>query len=1378
MLRRIGMWIGLLLLAAPVVWWARHVPAGSPEPIERGALTVAMPAAPDAPSAPTDIGCRPQGVATDQVRIEWKDTNNGAVDYDLYRREVGDSFSLLTTVSGASCEDELCKYTDAGASNSTVYQYRVRANDNGDTSAYSDICREPLVLNDGNGDFRAFLRLEDCPDVGGKQVCTQDISSGGKNVHAQQLIDTSAQYRSTYIGLGFKDFAIYNGGKPFPIDLYPCNNGCMGGNGMLIPPANMEGANYDPDAVTGTSYEIFVVGHEDFHAVQGRYGDIVDPDYKWLIEGQARSSEDKICIFNTTQCAAWDDVVKKYYVGATQSYLGFPEQGLLDASYIAALFWTYITEQFGTTTVEPAYGVDAFVNYWLQNEVNSVANNPKDGIGTLNGLFDSLGSSRTFTTVFQDFAVANYAKEYITEPAPAGLEKYNYIDEEAMAAGTYNPVKLTVAGPMAPDTVIFGTTSVQAWGARYFQVDPNPGVPTVNIEVEALPGTPHSLYYHVFAIENNAIVDQWSGTGTSYSKSISNAPDYDRIALVVAGMDNAVNFNYGFNLSDGLFILSPTTQFPAFVGEAASPEKFILQVQVLDEDGDPVAGIDTGQMTIMVGSQVLSPTALIGSSYIAGQYWMTVRAPTSPGCTTCDLSVSYTDYTDTEQGAIIYGPKPDTDNMIVIDRSGSMAGTKIVAAQDAAKLYVDSYSEGDRVGVLSFSDAPNLEYGLTGWTNATSGQAKDAIDNMDLPNGATAIGAALREGTTQLEDQASPNPVWSIVLLSDGHDTVADEDDHIPAYLSEYNTKKKAGDPIPVIHVVAVGDDADGVQLSKVTNASGGLFQFLPEPTVAAADTESIDAVNFTEGLSEIYRIFAEAVLDEQQVYVNHFSNPQTVVVSEIMVDGAASQAIFVLKYSPADGILQNYALLNPNDQQIAPTIDEAGHKLWRIPIGPGETGKWKLSVRSLCAECADHYMVEAALISDLELRAFLGVPVEDRIVGIPMPIVAFLADVAPLTGATVTATSERTGEKITLHDDGMHGDGAAGDGAYGGTLVGTNLPGGYSVVVDAAGTSPFNGDYTRRARLGFYLPDGPDKDGDRLPDWWEEQYPCMDPTVIDEHLDLDGDGLPNAAEYFRKTDPCDPDTDDGGENDGSEFNRQADPLFPGDDNTRSVTFKPWPGVNFAVLKFAFPAIVSSMDVERAPSPEGPFVVVGNDLPPMNEWKDETAANDQPACYRIVATGRGFTSTSPIRCTTPKADPHPPHGVVTGMSPTGQAAGLLFVADKVPPILTLLLDAEDNPFTDHIQPFDGAFLFPEAIQSGVTEMMISNRADFEGAVWEPYATTKEWPLDVRPDNTATVYVLFKDDAGNVSDVAVATFDVDPSLLPTGDVEMFLPSLSR
>jgi len=56
---------------------------------------------------------------------------------------------------------------------------------------------------------------------------------------------------------------------------------------------------------------------------------------------------------------------------------------------------------------------------------------------------------------------------------------------------------------------------------------------------------------------------------------------------------------------------------------------------------------------------------------------------------------------------------------------------------------------------------------------------------------------------------------------------------------------------------------------------------------------------------------------------------------------------------------------------------------------------------------------------------------------------------------------------------------------------------------------------------------------------------------------------------------------------------------------------------------------------------------------------------------------------------------------------------------------------------------------------GLTEMMIWNNADFVGATWEPYAPKKVWALP-KSDAPRTVYVKFKDAAGNISDVTSAT----------------------
>jgi hypothetical protein len=1355
------------------------------------------PAAPLALNPPTNIACIPSAGKIDQVRIDWKDTNDGAADYNVYRKEVGDDDwgDPLATVTDPDSKGRW-RYVDANASNSVIYHYQVTAVDAEEetTAGVNETCREPIYLDSDEGNYRIFYRLSECPTFDGKQVCTQNVNVDGKNKHASEVLATSEDYRSEFLDVGFNDPATFNGAKPFPLDFFPCNNGCANSDGVTYPPANFEGPDYDPATGAGEDYEVFIAGHEIFHKVQGAHsGTGPDPFDKWILEGQARIVEDKICIFGSqTQCNIWDTVPKKYYFGdGVQDYLGEPEQPLLEASYRGGLFWLYVTEQFAGVTSEPAYGVDVLLKYWQQNHENAEADNAKDGIDTLNDTLENkLNSSRRFKDIFQDFAVANYAKDYIDNPAPAAFAKYNYRDDEECAACDWGPVKRTVSQPLQPDQPIFGATGMGAWGARYFEVDPSPTVSTVNIEVNPFSES-SQLYYHVLAIDNGAIVKQWSDTGSAYNLSVPNNPAYDRIVLIVASMDYAVNFDYGFNLTDGLYILSPNVQFPALAGEQTSPKKFIVQLKVLDEQNKPVAGIDTNEFTVTVGSKVVNPPAnpgdeaIVASTYSGNAYWLVIRAPSDPGCTTCALKIDYTSYSDTEADAVIYGPQPDVDNMIIIDRSGSMEGDKFTSAQGAAKLYVDSYSSGDRIGVVSFADTPKSEFSLKGWSNTTRQQAQDAIDDIDAPNGATAIGAALREGMKQLVAQASPNPAWAMVLLSDGADTVEDTKQHIPEFLKEYNARRDDGDQVPVINVVAVGDDADGVALEKVTLAANGQFQWLPENDVLAANADAPNASLFPLNLAEIYRVFAESVTQEQQIYAKQdvISDART-KTHTIKVDGGASQLVIVLEYIYTEfGIPITVKIRRPNNSEVGPpTLNSDNHFFWRIPAP--QAGNWKVEVSPIipgvAAVSADStatapaelaasktdFLLEAALISDLTMQGFLGLPPEERIVGKPMPLLVLLIDVGPITGATVKATVERTGETVMLLDDGQHGDGAANDGFYGGLIKQTQQAGGYSVVIDADGTSQLAGAFVRRARLSFFMAKDGDDDNDKFPNWWENEHPCMDPAKADRAEDYDKDGLINADEFVRQTDPCDPDTDDGGEGDGSEVTRGNDPLMPGDDFTRPPRIKAWPGVGKVTLRLSAPTASPRLAIYRAPSALGPFTLVVSNVI-SNTYMDTGLTNGVFYCYRATAQGRAVSAPSNVSCATPKRDPHPPHGFV---------APNRFLVGPAPRTLMLRLDATDNPYTEEHPAFDGLFLAPGAEQTGVVQMILSERADFAGAEWEPYMESKPWTFTPDASGHDAVYVRFLDGAGNVSETAALSLQIDPNSQP--GLAVYLPLISR
>jgi len=76
------------------------------------------------------------------------------------------------------------------------------------------------------------------------------------------------------------------------------------------------------------------------------------------------------------------------------------------------------------------------------------------------------------------------------------------------------------------------------------------------------------------------------------------------------------------------------------------------------------------------------------------------------------------------------------DVVEIIDRSGSMSGSKIAAAKDAGKLFVDMMETGDKIGVASFASSASVDFPLTE-IQPPSGQPPQTLffDNMESGTG-------------------------------------------------------------------------------------------------------------------------------------------------------------------------------------------------------------------------------------------------------------------------------------------------------------------------------------------------------------------------------------------------------------------------------------------------------------------------------------------------------------------------------------------------------------------------------------------------------------------------------------------------------------------
>lgn len=1346
------------------------------------AIGSALPVSANRPSSPladlpTPINITCQGWENNTVVVSWADEASDETEWRVERNVAGGGWSQVATLAANSTS-----WNDTGISNPGTVErrYRVRSFRSGDSfnSPYSAICSNRRIYE--NGPFRIFYGLrataDDCPQIGTKDVCTGNVSF--VDLQGQSLQGA----RSGFQRVGFA----LDAGVPFgsldkiPINVVWCDGGgCAGGGGLGLSPELIETA-FDRTTRAGDPVPYVVAEHELFHFLQGRYGGLSEPNDRWVIEGQARSTQDKICL-GADRSTAWcfDDIDTGYagYVPEVKGYLGNPNVGIRVASYGAALFWTYLTEKFGNNL--PADQVEGGMNLMVKFWEDSNASPGRDAVTVLNSALNTMGypSSVNYKSIFKDFVIANVAKDLSNASVPA---KYKYADQ-AQPGGNYGPVMYTLSQTLPLNGSFLDTDeTVNPWGARYYQVRPDSNVPVIPIKITQDTLTP--LFYTVLGIKNDAIAYEQRYEQRNLDVTLINDA-YDRVVVIVAGLDNLGNYRIAINgTQPQLRILSPTTMNKARVGDKTAPEKFLAQMEVVAGDGTPLAGVTLDQFSFQIGTVPLPAGNIVASSTIQGQQWFVLQAVTQgPGPSLYDFTVRYgTILTGTQAQAIDYTPRTDADNVLVIDRSGSMADFgKMDSAQKASRLYIDSWRAGDKIGVESFSDSPTVNMQLKNWTTdpppVPIGSREEAFDAIAAlaPLGGTAIGDAVLAGWDELKARGNSAHDWALILLSDGLETAGTKtfDDAINAI---YN----ATDKKPVLHTVAIGPDADRIRMQNAANALGGTYQYVSAPASGAmamsADAMTPDAVTLSDvdmmplNIDSKYRAIAAYVIGHQQSFSKFGpSDPNTSLeTSNMVVDGNVSEMEISISWLPT---LESTILKDPFGTAIAPVQTDSRHRVWRIPT-PAK-GTWTMTVRGINQTNAPSklppYYLQGAVKSALTLNAFIDTPIAERKQGNPIHIVALLTEDKPLTGASVIAAVTKPNNvttNVALFDDGLHGDGGANDGVYGNNFYQTGYAGSYNVLVKASGNSPLSGPYTRESLQSFHLAgDNSDKDKDRLPDGWESLFPCLSPNVYnDPQGDADKDGMPNYQEWQAGTNPCNPDSDGDGEADGTD--REPTDANPG--RIEPPWSAAWPGINKAWVKYVVRKNYKRIEIYRRSPPftantaqgtkpaaaQAEDQLIGVDEPPTGIFTDTTAANGTAYCYYAVAiddAGQRSTALSPT-CTTPKADPVPPHGGIK----INNGARATFT-----PNVTLNLIASDaiDPHSD--SDFGAAFMQPpDSSASGVADMMISERSDMQGGVWEPYAPTKPWTLS-QSSGLAGVYVKYRDNAGNESEVYAASIHV-------------------
>ncbi|KAI3945201.1 hypothetical protein MKX01_034962 [Papaver californicum] len=171
--------------------------------------------------------------------------------------------------------------------------------------------------------------------------------------------------------------------------------------------------------------------------------------------------------------------------------------------------------------------------------------------------------------------------------------------------------------------------------------------------------------------------------------------------------------------------------------------------------------------------------------------------------------------TDTDQVNNDVTRRAPIDLVTVLDISGSMSGTKIQLLKRAMWFVIDNLGPSDRLSVISFSYNAHRLFPLILMTDSGKQHALQAVNSL-VAGGGTNIVEGLKKGTKVIEDRGHKNPVYSIMLLSDGQDS----------YTKAINLKEISRLQIPV-HTFGFGADHDPIMLHSIAEGSKGTFSFI-----------------------------------------------------------------------------------------------------------------------------------------------------------------------------------------------------------------------------------------------------------------------------------------------------------------------------------------------------------------------------------------------------------------------------------------------------------------------------------------------------------------------------------------------------------------------
>jgi len=373
----------------------------------------------------------------------------------------------------------------------------------------------------------------------------------------------------------------------------------------------------------------------------------------------------------------------------------------------------------------------------------------------------------------------------------------------------------------------------------------------------------------------------------------------------------------------------------------------------------------------------------------------------------------------------------DIDMQVVIDRSGSMSGSAIDNAKQAAKILVDATAEGSTsLGLVSFSSNRSVvqDFPIQKIENPDTGvkvSLKASIDAI-RSSGSTALydgsQLALDNLVTYQQNEGSGAP-GVVFVLADGDDNSSTrsqsevianyQNSNIPIFSFGYGFASPTGP------LLTLANETGGKYFSSPTSLAQIVDAFLQANAIATDNqnlASSLLTINSAESATQAIEV--DSGLDNINVFVNHNLAATDVELKLLDATGVEVTGV-VFECVEAAGTQS----CNTNITQA----DIAAHGL----------GQWQLQISNVSVnselKTAVNISAEPSLSGSytVSVEGFTG-----NAVTYPEPMIITTAITKDklITGANVVATITSPSDLTTtldMFDNGLEGDAVAGDGIY-----------------------------------------------------------------------------------------------------------------------------------------------------------------------------------------------------------------------------------------------------------------------------------------------------------------------------------------------------------